>query len=65
KAAAEQAWLAAHQQAGPEVLRALAVIRLAEHLPRIDSVTLTPDVLTGLLSRLGVGGGGNGDGGAR
>ncbi|GAA1089898.1 SPFH domain-containing protein [Kitasatospora arboriphila] len=63
KAAAEQAWLAAHQQAGPEVLRALAVIRLAEHLPRIDSVTLTPDVLTGLLSRLGVGG--NGDGGAR
>ncbi|WP_431676912.1 SPFH domain-containing protein [Kitasatospora sp. KL5] len=61
KAATEQAWLAAHQEAGPEVLRALAMIRLAEHLPRIDSVTLTPDVLTGLLTRLGTGG----DGGAR
>ncbi|WP_354638791.1 SPFH domain-containing protein [Kitasatospora camelliae] len=57
KAAAEEAWLAAHQQAGPEVLQALALIRLAEHLPKIDSVTLTPDVLTGLLGRLGAGGG--------
>ncbi|BFV55832.1 SPFH domain-containing protein [Kitasatospora sp. CMC57] len=53
KAEAEGAWLAAHQQAGPEVLRALALIRLAEHLPNIDSITLTPDVLTGLLTRLG------------
>ncbi|MFJ8623575.1 SPFH domain-containing protein [Kitasatospora sp. NPDC093550] len=53
RAAAEAAWLAAHQQADPAVLRALALMRLAEHLPRIDSVTLTPDVLTGLLARLG------------
>ncbi|MFJ9517093.1 SPFH domain-containing protein [Kitasatospora sp. NPDC101801] len=53
KAEAEAAWLTAHQQAGPEVLRALALIRLAEHLPNIDSITLTPDVLTGLLTRLG------------
>ncbi|GAA2752798.1 SPFH domain-containing protein [Kitasatospora cinereorecta] len=53
KAAAEAAWLAAHQQVGPEVLQALALIRLAEHLPKIDSITLTPDVLTGLLGRLG------------
>ncbi|MEV4557809.1 SPFH domain-containing protein [Kitasatospora sp. NPDC049285] len=52
KAAAEAAWLAAHQQVGPQVLQALALIRLAEHLPRIDNITLTPDVLTGLLTRL-------------
>ncbi|MFJ1755929.1 SPFH domain-containing protein [Kitasatospora sp. NPDC088134] len=52
KAAAEAAWLTAHQQVGPEILQALALIRLAEHLPRIDSITLTPDVLTGLLTRL-------------
>jgi len=55
KAAAEEAWLAAQRQAGPEILQALALIRLAEHLPNIDSITLTPDVLTGLLSRLGTG----------
>ncbi|MFG2822463.1 SPFH domain-containing protein [Kitasatospora sp. NPDC048365] len=53
KAATEAAWLEAHRTAGPEVLQALALIRLAEHLPRIDSITLTPDVLTGLLGRLG------------
>ncbi|MFB6890422.1 SPFH domain-containing protein [Kitasatospora sp. NPDC056327] len=53
KAAAEAAWLAAHQQADPAVLRALALMRLAEHLPRIDSVTLTPDLVTGLLAKLG------------
>ncbi|WP_406115241.1 SPFH domain-containing protein [Kitasatospora purpeofusca] len=53
RAAAEAAWLTAHQQADPAVLRALALMRLAEHLPRIDSLTLTPDVLTGLLAKLG------------
>ncbi|MGW2659310.1 hypothetical protein ACWC1D_37615, partial [Streptomyces sp. NPDC001478] len=31
----------------------LSATRLAENLPRIDSLTLSPDVLTGLLSRLG------------
>ncbi|MGW6917497.1 SPFH domain-containing protein [Kitasatospora sp. NPDC054939] len=53
RAAAEAAWLAAHQQADPAVLRSLALMRFAEHLPAIDSVTLTPDVLTGLLAKLG------------
>ncbi|MFG3054161.1 SPFH domain-containing protein [Kitasatospora sp. NPDC048239] len=52
RAAAEAAWLTAHQQADPAVLRALALMRLAEHLPRIDSVTLTPDLVTGLLAKL-------------
>ncbi|MFE9428710.1 SPFH domain-containing protein [Kitasatospora sp. NPDC006697] len=53
RAAAQAAWLTAHQQAGPEVLQALALTRLAENLPKIDSITLTPDVLTDLLGRLG------------
>ncbi|MFJ6215639.1 SPFH domain-containing protein [Streptomyces sp. NPDC092296] len=53
RAAAEAAWLTAHQQVDPATLRALALLRLAEHLPRIDSVTLTPDLVTGLLARLG------------
>ncbi|WP_371477691.1 SPFH domain-containing protein [Kitasatospora sp. NBC_00315] len=53
KAAAEQAWLTAHQQVDPQVLHALALMRLAEHLPNIGSVTLTPDLLTDLLGRLG------------
>ncbi|MFD0273218.1 SPFH domain-containing protein [Kitasatospora sp. NPDC127111] len=52
RAAAEAAWLSAHQQADPAVLRALALMKLAEHLPQIDSVTVTPDLLTGLLGRL-------------
>lgn len=34
------------------MLRALALMRLAEHLPQIDSVTVTPDLLTGLLAKL-------------
>ncbi|MFB8204938.1 SPFH domain-containing protein [Kitasatospora purpeofusca] len=67
RAASEAAWLAAHQQADPAVLRALALMRLAEHLPRIDSLTLTPDVLTGLLAKLGAAGpqGPGTDGGGR
>lgn len=53
KAAAEQAWLTAHQQVDPRVLHALALIRLAEHLPSIGSLTVTPDLLGDLLGRLG------------
>ncbi|MYV67887.1 SPFH domain-containing protein, partial [Streptomyces sp. SID2131] len=43
-------------------LHALAVHRAAENLPRIEHLTLSPDVLTGLLARLG---GEGGTGGAR
>ena len=32
---------------------AVAATRVAENLPRIDSLTLSPDVLTGLLAKLG------------
>lgn len=53
RAEAQAAWLRVHADAGPTILHALAVTRLAENLPRIGSLTLSPDVLTGLLTRLG------------
>ncbi|MDQ0847214.1 MULTISPECIES: SPFH domain-containing protein [unclassified Streptomyces] len=53
RAGAQAAWLRVHGDVDPATLHALAVTRLAENLPRIDSVTLSPDVLTGLLARLG------------
>ncbi|MFF8378460.1 SPFH domain-containing protein [Streptomyces sp. NPDC015661] len=59
RAAAQSAWLRAHAEADPATLRALAVTRAAENLPRIEHLTLSPDVLTGLLAKLG------GEGGAR
>lgn len=62
RAAAQTAWLQAHATADPAVLRALALTRAAEQLPRIDHLTLSPDVLTGLLAKLGGGSGGHGGG---
>ncbi|MFE3495364.1 SPFH domain-containing protein [Streptomyces sp. NPDC059175] len=53
RAAAQSAWLRVHSETSPATLHALAATRLAENLPRVDSITLSPDVLTGLLSRLG------------
>ncbi|MEU5719293.1 SPFH domain-containing protein [Streptomyces sp. NPDC020403] len=53
RAEVQSAWLRAHSEADPGTLHALAATRLAENLPRIDSLTLSPDVLTGLLARLG------------
>jgi regulator of protease activity HflC (stomatin/prohibitin superfamily) len=53
KAQAQAAWLRVHAEVEVGTLHALAGTRLAENLPRIDSVTVSPDVLTGLLGRLG------------
>lgn len=53
RAEAQAAWLRVHGEVDPATLHALAATRLAENLPRIESVTLSPDVLTGLLTRLG------------
>lgn len=50
-----------HDEAGPGTLHALAATRLAENLPRIESITVSPDVLTGLLTRLGRPEGGTGE----
>ncbi|MFB7511879.1 SPFH domain-containing protein [Streptomyces sp. NPDC056144] len=66
RAGAQAAWLRAHAEADPAMLHALAVTRAAENLPRIDHLTLSPDVVTGLLAKLGGGSGsGGGEGGSR
>lgn len=49
----EAARLAAYRDAPEGVLLALALKELAGHLPAIDQLVLTPDVLTGLVARLG------------
>ncbi len=51
-AAAEADRLAAHQRIDPAVLHAVALLELAGNLPKVDRLTLTPDVLTDLLGRL-------------
>ncbi|MEU1593929.1 SPFH domain-containing protein [Streptomyces sp. NPDC005708] len=53
RAGAQAAWLRVHADVDVATLHALTGTRLADNLPRIDSVTVSPDVLTGLLSRLG------------
>ncbi|MEV3854175.1 SPFH domain-containing protein [Streptomyces sp. NPDC050095] len=53
RAQAQAAWLRVHGEADVATLHALTGTRLAENLPRIESVTVSPDVLTGLLARLG------------
>ncbi|MEU8652315.1 SPFH domain-containing protein [Streptomyces sp. NPDC048737] len=53
RAQAQAAWLRAHADVDVATLHALTGTRLAENLPHIDSLTVSPDVLTGLLARLG------------
>jgi regulator of protease activity HflC (stomatin/prohibitin superfamily) len=55
RAQAQAAWLRVHAEVDVATLHALTGTRLAENLPHIDSVTISPDVLTGLLARLGHG----------
>ncbi|MFJ6728104.1 SPFH domain-containing protein [Streptomyces sp. NPDC091281] len=55
RAQAQAAWLRVHADVDVATLKALTGTRLAENLPHIDSVTISPDVLTGLLARLGGG----------
>jgi hypothetical protein len=55
RAQAQAAWLRVHAEVDVATLNALTGTRLAENLPHIDSVTVSPDVLTGLLARLGHG----------
>ncbi|MFS8203426.1 SPFH domain-containing protein [Streptomyces sp. CWNU-52B] len=54
RAQAQAAWLRVHAEVDVAVLHALTGTRLAENLPSIDSLTISPDVLTGLLAKLGV-----------
>ncbi|MET9375562.1 SPFH domain-containing protein [Streptomyces sp. NPDC002992] len=55
RAAAQAAWLRVHGDVETATLHALAATRAAENLPRIEHLTLSPDVLTGLLAKLGGG----------
>ncbi|MCX5202822.1 SPFH domain-containing protein [Streptomyces sp. NBC_00237] len=59
RAEAQAAWLRVHGDVAPEILHALAATRLAENVPRIESLTVSPDVVSGMLARLGGAGGGN------
>ena len=61
EAAAEAARLTAYREVSEGVLLALAVRELAANLPQIDSLVLTPELVTPLLARLG----GVGDGAQR
>ncbi|WP_232660814.1 SPFH domain-containing protein [Pseudonocardia sp. TRM90224] len=53
EAAAEAAKMDVVRDLPPGVLTALAMRELAGHLPEIGQLTITPDVLTGLVTRLG------------
>ncbi|MBO3745131.1 SPFH domain-containing protein [Streptosporangiaceae bacterium NEAU-GS5] len=55
--AAEAARLAAYRDLRDATLLGLAVRELAGALPRIENLVLTPDLITPLLTRLGVNGG--------
>jgi regulator of protease activity HflC (stomatin/prohibitin superfamily) len=51
--AAEAARVDAYRDVPPAVLQALALRELAGNLPEIKQLTVTPDLLTGLVERLG------------
>ena len=57
EAEGEAAHLAAYRDLPVEVLQALALKEFAGQLPEIGQLTVTPDVVTGLLSKLTNGGG--------
>jgi hypothetical protein len=50
---AEAAKLSAYRDLPPAVLQALALRELAGQLPEIGQLTVTPDILTNFVSRLG------------
>ncbi|MEU6371698.1 SPFH domain-containing protein [Streptomyces sp. NPDC046909] len=52
RAQAQEAWLRVHGDVEVAVLHALTGTRLAENLPHIENLTISPDVLTGLLAKL-------------
>ncbi|MEV6303106.1 SPFH domain-containing protein [Actinoplanes sp. NPDC051861] len=53
EAEAESARLAAYRDLPPAVLQALALKELAAHVPAIGELTVTPDLLSKLVGRLG------------
>jgi regulator of protease activity HflC (stomatin/prohibitin superfamily) len=61
EAEGEAAKLAAYADLSPAVLNALALKEFAGQLPEIGQLTISPDVVTGLLARLAGGAGEAGD----
>src|SRR5690348_4805191 len=53
EAEAEAARLAAYRDLPPAVLQSLALRELAQHVPAIGELTVTPDLLSKLIGRLG------------
>ena len=53
EAEAEAARLAAYRDLPPAVLQALALKELAGQLPQIGEITVTPDMVSKLVGRLG------------
>lgn len=53
EAEGEAARMAAYRDLPDAVLQMLALRELAGKLPQIGQLTVTPDILTGLLSRFG------------
>ncbi|WP_436533537.1 SPFH domain-containing protein [Actinoplanes sp. HUAS TT8] len=53
EAETEAARLAAYRDLPPEVLQSLALKELAQHLPAIGELTVTPDLLSKLIGRIG------------
>ncbi|MCU7726249.1 SPFH domain-containing protein [Actinoplanes sp. KI2] len=53
EAEAEAARLAAYRDLPPAVLQSLALKELAQHVPAIGELTVTPDLLAKLIGRLG------------
>jgi regulator of protease activity HflC (stomatin/prohibitin superfamily) len=65
EAAAERARMEAYAQAGQETLLALALRDAARSLPSVQQLTITPDLLSGVLGTLVAGTGGGAGAGAR
>lgn len=57
KAAAESARYRAYDEVETSVILGMAAQELAQNLPEIESLTITPDLLTTLVSSLAMGGG--------
>lgn len=55
EAEAQRAQLTAHAEVAPQVLMAMAMRELAQNLPAIDQLVLTPDVVSSVLGRLALG----------
>jgi hypothetical protein len=52
KAQATKKELEAYENVGPEMVRAQALLRLGENASRIENLTITPDLLSGIMDKV-------------